>query len=167
MKKEEYSGYDALRMALEMERKGSSFYRRLSEKVSHRSLKDIFKQLGREEEEHIKTVEEKLLPICQSDGAYWADEELMVAHLKRMMAGGVFPNEERVLERLEETGSEMEALHIAIQAERESIDLYKKAGEAAANEEGKKAFTSLVEEEERHLQLLHHWQKELAEHGGA
>lgn len=167
MEEQSYGGYDALRMALEMERKGSGFYRSLAEKVSHRSLKDIFKQLAFEEDYHIKVVEEKLLPLCESDEAYWADEELMAAHLQRLMAGGAFPDQQRVAGRLEESGSEIEAIHLAIQSEKDSLELYKMAGEATGNEEGKRAFALLVEEEEKHLQLLHHWRKELAEHGGS
>jgi rubrerythrin len=166
MEEKGYSGYDALRIALEMERKGCGFYNSLAKKVSSRSLKEIFGQLAREEEYHIKTVEEKILPHCESEEAYWADEELMVDHLNRLTAGGVFPDEGPVLKRLEQSGGELEALPLAIQAERDSVALYSKAREAAADKGAKSVFGSLVEEEERHLQLLYYWQKELTEHGG-
>lgn len=161
-----YTGYDALRTALEMERKGHDFYMQLAEKVSHRPLKEVFRQLAREEERHIRTMEEKLLPVCHSEEAYWADEELMAAHLERLMAGGIFPDVESVLGSMEESGSVLKALYLAIQVEKDSISLYKKALEAAADEEGKTAFGLLVEEEEKHLQLLYNWQKEMAESGG-
>ena len=120
---------EILGTALELERKGFTFYTTASEKTENETGKKMFAQLAQEEEEHIKTLKD------------------MFRHVSPEKSHKDIPLFDTDVS--EYTG-EVEALRIGIEMEKESIKFY--TDWAQGNLES--LFSELVEIEKSHLELL-------------
>lgn len=125
MKSEE----EILSTALNLEQKGCTFYREAEKKTENKTGKKMFSQLAKEEEEHIKSIKEMFRSLYPEK----ASREIPV-----------FEGE------ISRYSGEVEALRIAMDMERKSIQFYTEWAQGGV--EG--LFKELVEFEKTHLELL-------------
>ena len=149
---EDYSGFEVIRTAMEVEKSGHLFYRTMAEKARNPLAREIFTWLAQDEVGHLQTLE-ALVPRYQQ-GAFWDEEDFVLPYLRRFAASELFPPAERLGELLAAEDFDGRALDLAIAAEDRFSDFFRGAAEHARNEEGREAFSWLADEEARHAQIL-------------
>jgi rubrerythrin len=120
---------EILGTALKLERKGSKFYSEAEKKTENETGKNMFRQLAKEEEEHIESLKKMF---------------------KNLYPEKPFKDIPLFEVRISEYSGEVEALKIAIDMEKQSIEFY--SDWAEGNLES--LFKELIEFEKEHLELL-------------
>lgn len=118
-----------LSTALELEHKGFHFYKDAETHTQNETGKKMFSQLAREEKEHITSLKDMFMNLYPQQSVKTIP----------FFTGTV-----------SEYSGEVEALRIAIDMEKESIQFYTQW----AQEELESLFDSLIEFEKTHLELL-------------
>ncbi|NIQ96645.1 MAG: ferritin family protein [Desulfuromonadales bacterium] len=149
---EDFSGFEVIRAAMEVEKKGHRFYATMAEKANNLIAKEIFSWLAQDEVQHLKTLED-LVPKYE-DGAFWDAEDEFLPYLRRFSDQEIFPSPERLESVLKEKDSDLQALELAIEAEEKFAEYFHKAANNARTKEGKEAFSWLAAEEDRHAEVL-------------
>ena len=149
---EDFSGFEVIRAAMEVEKNGHRFYSTMAERAKSPLAKDLFSWLAQDEVQHLRTLED-LVPLYQ-EGAFWEDEEQFLPYLSRFRDQEIFPSTERLEEVLRSEESDLRALDLAIEAEERFAEYFHKAAQNARTDEGKKAFGWLAGEEDRHAAAL-------------
>lgn len=156
---EDYSGFEVIRAAMELEKNGHRFYAAMVQKAKSQLAREIFTWLAQDEVQHLKTLEE-LVPKYE-EGAFWEEEEQFLPYLRRFSEREIFPSPERLEEVLRMDHSDLDALDLAIEAEEKFAEYFDLAAKSARNAEGKEAFTWLAGEEGRHATILKERRKKL------
>ncbi len=149
---EYFSGFEVIRAAMEVEKNGHRFYSSMVEKAYTDLARDLFSQLAQDEVAHLSTLE-KLAPKYQ-EGEFWDNEEEFLPYLQQFNDKAIFPSAEQVAAVLSSEQGDIKALELAIVAEENFAEYFHKAAEHARSEDGKKAFSWLAAEEDRHAQIL-------------
>ncbi len=149
---ENFSGFEVIRAAMEVEKNGHRFYSSMVEKAHTQLARELFSQLAQDEVGHLRTLEK--LATDYEDGAFWEGEEEFLPYLRRFNDREIFPSAEAVASALVSEEGDLRALDLAIAAEEKFAAYFHKAAAHAKTEEGKKAFAWLAEEEDRHAAIL-------------
>lgn len=149
---EDYSGFEVIRAAMEVEKNGHRFYSAMVERADSELARDIFSWLAQDEVQHLQTLQ-KLVPRFQA-GAFWEDEEEFLPYLRRFADRALFPAPEELDRVLGGQVSDIRALDLAIEAEEKFAEYFALAARQARDAEGREAFTWLAAEEERHAAAL-------------
>ena len=149
---EDFSGFEVLRAAMEVEKNGHRFYSEMAEKARNELAREIFSLLAQDEVAHLGTLE-KLIPSYE-EGAFWDDEEAFLPYLRRFSDSEIFPSSQRVAEVLGQADPDLKALDLAIEAEEKFAEYFHMAARHARTDEGKDAFAWLASEEDRHAKVL-------------
>lgn len=160
---EDFSGFEVIRAAMEVEKNGHRFYSSMVEKAKSELAREIFSWLAQDEVQHLKTLE-KLVPLYQ-DGSFWEDEEQFLPYLRRFSDQQVFPSPERVEQVLKNEESDLQALDLAIEAEEKFAEYFHMAASQARTDEGKQAFFWLAGEEDRHAAVLKERKEKILKQG--
>lgn len=155
---ENFSGFEVMRAAIEIEKQGHLFYTALSRQVQDPQTQALFARLADDEVQHLKTLAELLERF--RDNAFWENEEDYLPYLRRFHAETVFPTLEQV-KAAEAEHPEARALELAIEAENNFAEYFRQAANHARDPEGREAFGWLAAEEERHAEILKGRQQEL------
>lgn len=141
---------EAIKYSTTMEINGRSFYEEAA-KITHNEYgKKVFEKLAKDEIEHIKKFGEIFTSAL--DGEEW-----------KKYLNQEENNKESVLDKLkariekqgkEERASDLEALRIGMELERDSIDYYKKLVDNTEDQTVKQVFSKIIEEEKYHYDLL-------------
>ncbi len=157
---EDYSGFEVIRAAMEVEKNGHRFYTAMVQRAKSELAKELFSWLSQDEVEHLKTLKE-LAPKYE-DGAFWEDEDQFLPYLRRFADSEIFPSPERLDEVLEGESSDLKALDLAIEAEEKFAEYFHMAARNARTKDGKEAFSWLAGEEDRHARVLKERKEKIA-----
>ncbi len=149
---EEFSGFEVIRAAMEVEKNGHRFYSTMAARANSPLAREIFSWLAQDEVQHLRTLED-LVPAYQ-EGAFWEDEDQFLPYLRRFADSEIFPSAQRLEEVLASPESDLQALDLAIEAEERFAEYFHKAAVNARTTEGRDAFTWLAGEEDRHAAAL-------------
>lgn len=149
---EYYSGFEVIRAAMEVEKNGHRFYSSMVEKAHTDLAREMFSMLAQDEVAHLHTLE-KLAPKYE-DGQFWDNEDEFLPYLQRFNDKAIFPTAEQVDAALVSEEGDIKALDLAISAEEKFAEYFHKAAAHARTDEGKKAFSWLAGEEDRHAEIL-------------
>lgn len=149
---EDFSGFEVIRAAMEVEKKGHQFYSTMAGRAKSGLAREIFTWLSQDEVEHLKTLE-GLVPKYE-EGAFWDDEEQFLPYLRRFSESRIFPSPERLEQVLQTEESDIKAIDLAIEAEEKFAEYFHMAAKNARTLDGKEAFTWLAGEEDRHAAIL-------------
>jgi rubrerythrin len=141
---------NVIKYATKMEINGRSFYEHAAEITRNDLGKKVFQKLARDETEHIKIFGELFSSVLGGDTwkTYVEQEEY---------------NKETVLEKLktrvkkeehQERTSDLEAIRIGMELERESINQYEKWAQETKDAKVQEIFKRIIEEEKFHHDLL-------------
>jgi len=147
-----FSGFEVIRAAMEVEKRGRAFYAAMATRAKDAVLRTLFARLAQDEVEHLRRLEDLL--SAYSAGAFWDDEETALPYLQRFHSREFFPNEEQLQAALADPAPDLAALNLAISAEEAFADFFQAAAERARSEEGREAFHWLAREEQSHAALL-------------
>ncbi|MGC8777307.1 MAG: ferritin family protein [Candidatus Caldatribacteriaceae bacterium] len=146
---------EILTMAVELEKRGISFYRKLQESASS-EVKKVFSFLAGEEEKHLAFFQE-LLGTLDAEGTFQENEELS-GYLGAIVENGILG---KVLaDRLPPSPSLSDALEIGMQVEKESV-LFYQGFSPLVNPARRRWLEDVIEEEKRHFLKLAVMRKEM------
>lgn len=136
---------NAIEMAIKMETDAIAFYTEAAEKTNHVVGKKMFLSIVEDEKRHLKMLEDifKGLDITIKDVSPMRKVKSLFEELKNEM-----------MERVEATTDEMNALKIAIDMEKHGVEFYKKAASETNNQKEKALFERLSKEEEQHYDIF-------------
>ena len=149
---EDYSGFEVLQAAMDVEKSGKQFYTEMSNRAEVESVRQIFALLAQDEIQHLQKLK-WMIPQFES-GSFWQDEALILPYLKRFKAQELFPAKERLEAVLQQEHADLAALDLAIEAEDKFAAYFKFAAEQARSAEGRETFHWLSKEEDRHAAIL-------------
>ncbi len=129
---------EILEFAITKEKEAVSFYTDLRDKESIQSLKETFRELAQEEAKHVKM----LTSLSKNKAAIDSYEPRIIADLKIS---------DYLTEKEYEEGMPMEdIITLAMKREEMAVKLYKDLTDKTDNDEAKKLFNLLVQEESEH-----------------
>jgi rubrerythrin len=149
---EDFSGFEVLQAAMDVEKSGQKFYTEMSGRATSESVRKLFALLAQDEVQHLQTL--KGLTAQFEAGLFWQDEALILPYLKRFKAQELFPSREQLEIVLQQEHADQSALDLAIAAEDKFAAYFKYAAEQARFAEGRETFHWLSKEEERHAAIL-------------
>lgn len=126
------------------------FYSRAMDLVEDTEVKDLLSTLVKAEENHKAVLAKTLSQIKEKD---MTDEMIKYGPLDDVMEGGV--SVEKTIKWLgNQANSLISVLELSMHLEANSLDLYMKIYNEMENDDAKKVFNGLVEEEKAHLARL-------------
>jgi rubrerythrin len=157
---EDFSGFEVIRAAMEVEKNGHRFYSSMVAKAHSPLARELFSMLAQDEVAHLNTLE-KMVPLYRQ-GEFWENEEEFLPYLRRFSDKEIFPSAEQVEAALVSREGDLKAFDLAIAAEEKFAAYFHKAAAHAKTGEGKDAFSWLAGEEERHAELLKERRRKIA-----
>jgi rubrerythrin len=134
----------AVETAMKMETDAMDFYREASRKSVHPFGKKMFEGFIRDETRHLRMLEDILKGLDINPHTNCTDDVRTVfSELKDQM-----------MNRIEATTDEVEAVRIALDFEEAGYHFYETAAKEASSEKEKNLFEVLTAEEERHYKVL-------------
>lgn len=155
MEFENFNDHEALRIAINMEKEGKVFYTALAENAKDSGVKEIFAKLAQDEEDHMDTFQRIYDSLPSPQEQIYAGEDYTAdEYLKHLVDTGVFTRKDSAKVLALQIKSDVDALKIGIQAEKDAILYYREVIQHTKNDDGRKAFEQLLNEEKTHLHLL-------------
>ena len=135
---------DLLNEAMNAEVKAQAFYTDASNKALSQAGKKLFKELADFEGRHYARVKEIIDIRNQGNSFNPPGGPELLPEVKAEIEGEVEPNKDEIVD----------VLNIAIAAEKDAQQKYRKIAEMIEEAEGKEIFNNLAEEEYRHQRIL-------------
>lgn len=155
MRHENFNDAEALKIAMNIEEEGLEFYSILMKNARDDEAKDIFSKLASAEKKHLALFQEMYSKITSSSNPAQGCEDYTVdLYLKDLVETGIFTKKGEAGRLATGIKTDIDALKVGIQAEKDSILYYTEAVKTTRHEGGKKAFEQLLDEEKRHLKIL-------------
>ncbi len=136
---------DAVQTAIKMETDAISFYEEAANKTNHPFGREMFRGFVKDEKRHLVMLQ------CLFKGMKISEE---FARPKETIRTVFSDLKDQMMKRAAAVQSEMEALRIALQMEKEGFHFYEKAAAHAPSEQEKELFERLVLEENDHYAIL-------------
>jgi rubrerythrin len=146
----------AVETAKRMETEAMKFYTDAIKKTSHPLGKKIFEGFVADEARHLKMLENILAAL---------DIEIKVVEPEKDIKTIFTELKDKMMQRINATSDEMDAVAIALDFEREGYLFYQKASREAVEEKERKLFEVLTVEEKRHYELLENTHRFLRDTG--
>ena len=140
---------DAIKTAIQMEKDGYSFYKKAAAQTNSDMGKTIFEGLAADEQMHLD-VFEKMFEETVSN-TEWND---LVLSSKKYAKIPVFPKDLKEIEGDNPNSSELDALRMAMDSEKEAIEYYSKIKENLNDSEVIKIINEIIEQEKNHYSIL-------------
>jgi len=137
-----------LNQAIDREKGGHDFYLKAADKAQDAKGRQMFRWLAQEEMRHFNQFARQRQSLLEHKR--WQEAPPSVEPLDK----SAFPPISEATGEVQAATGEMDAITMAIQAERDSIALYTRGANEVADPEARKLFSSLAAEEQGHLDLL-------------
>ena len=145
-----------LEVAIEAERQGAAFYERLAESARDERVKEECRRLVAFEREHEKTFRRLLgqrdiqQALSSLQPGQLSDEYQQ--YLSALVESNMLPDEETARQLADEAESEVEAINIALQMEKNTILFYQELQNLLGQEAG--VLQTILDEERSHVYEL-------------
>ena len=140
---------EAIKMAIQMEKDGYDFYKKAAAQTSSEMGETIFNTLAKDELMHLNTFQK----IFEEE--IGKDEWVALVNSSRKYAKlSVFPKDLTAVEGADPDTNELDALHMAMDSEKEAIEHYTKILEYTEDEEVRKIIEEIITQERSHYLLL-------------
>jgi rubrerythrin len=137
---------NVIKLAIKTENDAIAFYKEAAEKTRHPFGKKMFLSIKEDEERHL----EDFMCIMQDLDIRVRDA---ISPMKKMKTI-IEEHKDALLERIMATTDEIDALRIAMQMEKDSIEYYKRVSKEIHAAKEKALFGRLVKEEQEHYDIL-------------
>jgi rubrerythrin len=140
---------DAILTAIQMEKDGYSFYMKAAAQTNSDMGRSIFESLASDEQQHLdvfqKMFEDK---VSQSE---WND---LVDSSKKYAKIPIFPTDLKDAPGMDTDSTELDALRMAMDSEKEAIEYYDKIKERLDDKDIQNVIDEIIEQEKNHYSLL-------------
>ena len=143
---------DALKIAMETERRGVAFYTAAAEKVSHPSTRETFLEMLEDEKGHMAGLEKEWVRL--SAGRKELLDAPVFLHFDYDALQKIFPSREEIERKLSSDMSEEEALRLAMEMELEAFHFFRDYAEKFNDTKGRDIFLKFAAEEEEHYTTI-------------
>ena len=146
---------DAIGFAIELEQRGTHFYREAAKRMEDQEQRNLVLLLMGQTNQHLEHVK-KIFDYVQSErGSDIAALDSETASYITALGKNIgFPSESQAAQKVAGCTSVAQILDIAMQGEKDSLSLYKEISEKAVDAEVKKIFNALRSEEQIHVEKL-------------
>jgi len=141
---------EPLRQGMINEIRGHTFYLEAAKRSKHAAGTKMFESLARDEEMHLKVLEQQYHAITKQ-GQWLTMDDARKAKAPAPKLN-LFPT--GVEKQLPAGADDLKALEIAMGFEKRGYDLYKTAAESSADLTARAMYEFLVQEEGRHYELI-------------
>lgn len=146
---------EILKSAIMLERRGKTFYTRVSETANDQDVKEIFRTMAREEDLHIEQLSKQFAQY-RKDGTFLPPAETSGDVHKAVL-------DLKIREGIQAAGYEAAAISAAMAMEERAVKLYAGRAEAATDANEKALYTWLAAWEREHVNLLEQLDRDLTE----
>lgn len=152
-----YNANEVYEIGIEIERNGKAFYEAAVESVEDPDTKKFLDDLAKWEGQHISLFEKLQSELSEQeneDNVFDPDNEAHL-YLKAAAASHVFRKNLDITDIVAHCKNHVDILNMAIQFEKDSVVLYNTMIGMVPEHLGKDKIERLIEEELKHLSLLH------------
>ncbi len=155
-----FSGSELLTIAIGIERRGIAFYDIMTTSTKNAIAREVFKYLGDMEQEHIRTFQGML---AEADKYQFLETPAgeYTTYLQALVDSAVFTNDLVTSEMATKVSSDIEAMELAIGAEKDSILFYYEMKDIMP-QRAQPTVNKIIAEEKSHLRQLSELKKRLA-----
>ena len=155
-----FSGSELINIAIGIERRGIAFYDIMTRSTENATARSAFQHLADMEREHVKVFQSMLdeadkYQLPEAYAGEYAD------YLQALVDSAVFTDEMATSEMVTRADSVIEALELAIRAEKDSILFYYEMGDIMP-QRAHSMVGKIIAEEKLHLRQLSELKKKLA-----
>ena len=143
-------------LAIQIEKNGEAFYRDALKEISNPSLKSLLEWLADQEVKHITWFSEKKEKLGTNEDDLQLDE-MARAMLQEVLGDQSFSLKDSDLSKIDDIDA---LLELAIEFEKDSIVFYEMIGGFIDDVETSSKLKEIIEEENRHIQLLQEFEDE-------
>ncbi len=145
---------EAVEKAALIEKNGIRFYTLLLEKIHVPNIREVFKELLKDEKRHLQIVEEEYFPEAGFSDIV-TDEELEIEnYVKNLGVPDLFMKRINIDKLVAAINDPKKALLIALDTERHSAKFFEHMAGRASTAEGRKMYRELAEEEKAHVKHI-------------
>jgi rubrerythrin len=142
----------ALAAYIKNEQDGFEFYEYCAQKTANENGKQMFQSLAHDELQHIARLQGEYDSLLNR-GEWLTVQQAAACALPDTKA--LFPKDRaKIDELIKGASSDLDALQLAIEMEKDSYRAYKSEAEKASNQDAKAVFEGLAQEEHNHLETL-------------
>ena len=157
-----FSGSELINIAIGIERRGIAFYDTMARSTENAATRDLFQYLVGMEREHIQIFQGMLGEAAKyQPSETYAGES--AAYLQTLVDSAVFTDDMITSELATQADSDIEALELAIGAEKDSILFYYEMKDMIAKRV-QPMVNKIIAEEKLHLRQLSESNRKLATH---
>jgi len=155
-----FSGSELINIAIGIEGRGIAFYDIMTKSTENAVARDVFQYLADMEREHIRVFQDMLgeADKYQPSETYAGE---YAAYLRALVDSAVFTDDLITSEMATKAESDIEALELAIGAEKDSILFYYEMKEIMP-QRAQPTVSKIIAEEKSHLRQLSELKKKLA-----
>ncbi len=143
---------DALKIAIETEKRGVRFYLTASEIVAHESTRHTFLEMLRDEEKHLSSLEREWNRLI-TEHPKVLDAPVFL-HFDFEALQKIFPSKEEINRRLRSDMEEEEALRLAMAMEKDAADFFTRYADKFNDTQGRDIFLKFASEEVDHFNII-------------
>lgn len=144
---------EALKLSVDMEKKGQKFYEEVAAKTKNELGKKVFLLLAKDEFGHIDAIRKFNKQLLHESEL--PDVEKLISREHRKGDEEIFKRPpEELKDKAGVDANDLKAYNVAMKMEKDGYDFYKECLEGATDDKVKKMFQFLIEEESMHYQLL-------------
>jgi len=155
-----FSGNELINIAIDIEQRGIAFYDIMAKSTESAEVRDIFQYLTDMERTHIDIFEGMLVETDKYQIPETYAEEYST-YLQALVDNAVFTDDAITSEMATRASSDIEALELAIGAEKDSILFYYEMKEILP-QQAQPMVTKIIAEEKSHLREISELKKKLA-----
>lgn len=149
-KSQDFDFIRVLLLAIDIEKRGHSFYTEASQKTGDPRGRAMFQRLAQDEVRHLAWLNGQKESLQET--GQWRNVQLTGEALS--LGQRVFPKTAGPRSGVKAQTHELEALRRGIQAEKDSMAFYKEMSGKITDPSGRATFLALADEEEKHYFLL-------------
>ena len=143
---------DALKIALETEKRGINFYRTAADNSTHPNTRGAFLSMLEEEQHHYDQLAEEWAQLIGKHPKIL--EAPVFLHFDFEALQKIFPSRRLVRRKMAENLSEIEALRLAMSMELEAYNFFTQYAEKFKDTKGRDIFLKFAQEEQEHYHLI-------------
>jgi len=155
-----FSGSELINIAIGIERRGITFYDIMTRSTKNDIAREVFKYLGDMERDHIRTFQGML---AEADKYRFPETPAgeYTGYLQALVDSAVFTDDLVTSEMATRLSSDIEAMELAIGAEKDSILFYYEMKDLMPKQ-AQPTVTKIIAEEKSHLRQLSELKRKLA-----
>jgi rubrerythrin len=155
-----FSGSELINIAIGIEQRGSIFYDIMAKSTENAIARDVFHYLADMERRHIQVFQGML---AEADKYQFSETKAgeYTIYLQALVDSAVFPDDLVASEKATQAGSDIAAMELAIEAEKDSILFYYEMREIMPKR-AQPTVNKIIAEEKSHLRQLSELKKKLA-----